>query len=493
MRKLAEQPFLPTWSSLKQWEVPEWYLDAKFGIFIHWVAASVPAFGSEWYGKRMYEPETPIHKHHLETYGPLKDFGFKDFIPQWKAERWNPAEWVELFRASGAKYIVPVAEHHDGFAHYDYSGSEWTSVHMGPKRDIVGELAEAVKSDGTMRFCTSSHRAYNWRFFSYADNFDTTDADRSPIYPPPHGPDEPADEDFLNDWLQRSCELVDKYKPELVWFDWCIGWPEFEPYRREFAAHYYNLGVREGFEPVINYKEEDFAPGTGIWDLERGSLDEIRPDFWQTDTSICRKSWGYTDIHDYKSAKSLVHDLVDIVSKNGCLLLNVGPRPDGTIPEGQADVLREIGKWLKTNGEAVYGTRPWSTFGEGPTRIATGTFQEKLSKGFKPDDIRFTRRGDRLLYATLLGTPADKGVIIRSLGKHMRLLKGAVTQVSLLGSDAPLEWSVAVDGLHVTLPDQLPNDVAQVLRIDVEPPEPPKRTANAGGSDVPADLDAPTS
>ncbi|MEM6551134.1 MAG: alpha-L-fucosidase [Planctomycetota bacterium] len=484
----AAPRFEPTWDSLKQWELPEWYYQAKFGIFIHWGAASVPAFKSEWYPKFMYKRDGDFFKHHAETYGDQGTFGYKDFIPDFKMENWDPDSWAKLFEESGAKFVVPVAEHHDGLAHYDYSGSRWTTLKVGPKRDLIGDLGEAVRKT-EMKFCVSSHRAYNWRFYTYEDGFDTTDPEYQDLYATPHGPDDPADEAFLEDWLKRSTELVDKYQPDLVWFDWCIGWPEFEPYRRKFAAHYYNAADTWGKPVVVNYKEEDFAPGTGVWDIERGQLDEIRADYWQTDTSISRNGWAYNTDPDNKSATSLIHDLMDIVSKNGCLLLNIGPKPDGTITDEQAQVLRDIGKWLGVNGEAVYSTEPWRVFGEGPTRVKAGTFQEKANAGFTPEDVRYTRNGDTL-YATLLGIPEGGEITLRSLGSHLRLLLGTIDGATLLGHDQPLKWEHRPEACVVELPEGVSAEHALVLKIETTPPERPKRTADAAGSDTATDIDS---
>lgn len=484
--KDPRKPFEPTWPSLQNHQVPKWYLDAKFGIFIHWGVASVPAFQSEWYPKWMYVKDKQPYQHHLDTYGPHKQFGYKDFIPRFTMDRFDPQAWAQLFKDAGAKYVVPVAEHHDGFAMYDYNGSEWTSLKMGPKRDLIGELAEAVRHHDDLHFCVSSHRAYNWRFFSYDDAFDTVDPENIGLYGRPHGPDEPADEAFLENWLERTCELVDKYQPELVWFDWCIGWPEFEPYRRKFAAHYYNRAVQWGQDVTINYKEQDFAPGAGVWDLERGQLDELRGDYWQTDTAVCRKSWCYIDEPDYKPARSLIHDLVDIVSKNGCMLLNIGPRPDGTIPDQQQQILLDIGAWLKVHGEAIYHTRPWKVFGEGPTRIKTGTFQEKVGHDFTAKDIRFTQNGD-VVYATVLGVPDDGKVLIRSMASGLRLIPGSLDTVRLLGHDDAVDWTQAEDGLHVQLPKTPPSEVAVVLKVNTKPLEAPLTTAQAAGDDTPED------
>ncbi|BAM03794.1 alpha-L-fucosidase [Phycisphaera mikurensis] len=472
--------FEATWASLGQFEIPDWYRDAKLGIFIHWGVASVPAYKSEWYPKWMYQRDSEFFAYHAETHGPQGTFGFKDFIPGFTMSAWDPAAWAELFEASGARYVVPVAEHHDGIAHYDYSKSRWTTLKVGPRRDLIRELGDAVRGRG-LKYGVSSHRAYNWRFYTYEDGFDTTDPAFSDLYARPHAPDEAADEPFLRDWLARTEELVDKYRPDLVWFDWCIGWPEFEPYRRAFAAHYYNAADRWGKEVVVNYKEEDFAPGTGVFDIERGQLDEIRADFWQTDTSISRNGWAYNEDPGNKSATSLLHDLMDVISKNGCLLLNIGPRPDGTITQEQEDVLRTMGAWLRQNGEAVYGTRPWKVFGEGPTRVKAGTFQEKENAGFTPEDLRFTASGDTL-YATTLGVPSGDRLLVRSLGSTLKLLLGDVLSVEMLGHDGPLAWERGADGLAVTLPplDHARHGIA--LRIRTRPPEAPKRTADAAGS-----------
>lgn len=472
--------FAATWESLQQFEIPRWYLDAKFGIFIHWGVASVPAYKTEWYPKWMYKRGHDVFEHHVRAYGPQKNFGYKDFIPRFRMQNWDPDAWASLFEESGAKYVVPVAEHHDGVALYDYSKSRWTSLQVGPKRDLIAELGGAVRRCG-LKFGVSSHRAYNWRFFTYENDFDTIDPAYADLYARPHDLDEPADKAFLDDWFDRSAELIDKYQPDLVWFDWCIGWPEFEPYRRKFAAHYYNAADLWEKEVVINYKEEDFAPGAGVWDIERGQLDEIRREYWQTDTSISRNGWAYNSNPDNKSATSLIHDMLDIVSKNGCLLLNIGPRPDGTITEEQRQVLRDIGCWLGINGEAVYGTRPWRVFGEGPTRVKAGTFQEKANAGFSPDDLRFTQKDD-LLYATALGVPRGDEMLIRSLGSDMRLLLGDVRTVELLGHDDKIGWRRERHALRIKLPANLHAEHAVTFRITTCPPERPKRTSDAAGS-----------
>ncbi|MGC9349348.1 MAG: alpha-L-fucosidase, partial [Anaerolineae bacterium] len=463
---IAGGPFAATWASLRGYEVPRWYLDGKFGIFIHWGVYAVPAFGNEWYPRNMYQRDHPEYKHHLETYGPHTDFGYKDFIPAFTAEKFSPTAWAELFADAGARFVVPVAEHHDGFAMYDCGFSDWTAVKMGPKRDIIGELAAAVREKG-MVFGLSSHRAEHYWYFDGGNTFpsDVQDPQYADFYGPaaPHPEDHhdfsaaPPTPEFLDDWLARTCELVDKYHPQLVWFDWWIGNLAFEPYLKRFAAYYYNQGATWDKGVAINYKYEAYPEGTAVLDVERGQLSEIRPEFWQTDTSVSRNSWGYIRDHNYKSVTDIVHDLIDMVSKNGALLLNIGPRPDGTIPEPEVEMLREIGRWLGINGEAIYGTRPWRTFGEGPTEVPSGAFTDTKREAFTGQDIRFTKKDDAL-YATVLAWPG-KRLTVKSLAGE------EITGVELLGHTGTLSWSVDGEGLHVLMPPERPCDHAFVLRI----------------------------
>jgi alpha-L-fucosidase len=471
---VARGPFEPSWPSLERVRVPEWYLDAKFGIFIHWGVYSVPAFGSEWYPREMYKKDTAEFKHHVAAYGPQSKFGYKDFIPRFTADKFDAGRWAELFRKAGARYVVPVAEHHDGFPMYDCRFTEWSAARMGPKRDIVGELAAAVRKEG-LHFGVSSHRAEHWWFFDQGMLFDSDvkDPGNLGLYGPARSRElaekriEPPDNAFLDDWLARTSELVEKYRPELVWFDWWIEQTAFEPYLRRFAAFYYNRGAEWGSGAVINYKNESFPPRAAVLDLERGQLADIRPLFWQTDTAISKNSWGYVEPQDYKTADSIIDDLVDIVSKNGCLLLNIGPRPDGTIPAEEERILLEIGRWLDINGEAVYGTRPWRMFGEGPTRVSEGMFTDTKRAAFTGEDIRFTAKNG-VLYATALAWPENGTLVVRSLAKG----KAIVGRVSLMGRDGKLGWKQTAGGLEVDLPDEKPGEHAFVLKITDSAPSP---------------------
>jgi alpha-L-fucosidase len=463
---IAEGPFQPTWQSLSQYQIPRWYQDAKFGIFIHWGVYSVPAFGSEWYPRNMYQQGTKEFQHHITTYGAHAQFGYKDFIPQFTAEHYDPDQWAALFRQAGARFVMPVAEHHDGFPLYDCSFTEWSATRMGPKRDLIGELAEAVRKQWLI-FAVSSHRAENWWFYDGGAlfNSDVRDPRYAGLYGPAQQRDSQPNDAFLQDWLARSCELVDKYQPQIVWFDWWIEQPSFVPYLQRFAAHYYNRAAEWGIEVAINYKHQAFPERAAVYDIERGQLTDIRYPFWQADTAVAKNSWGFTEGQDYKTATALVGDLIDIVSKNGALLLNIGPRPDGTIPDDDAQRLLDIGSWLGTNGEAVYDSRPWKVYGEGPTQVIGGTFNDTKREAFCERDIRFTTRGETL-YATLLGWPTNKGeTLIQSLGTDLRLYSGDIERVEMLGHNEPLKWSRTSRGLKVKLPDQQPCKHAWVLKV----------------------------
>ncbi len=469
-------PFRPDWDSLQRYEVPEWYKDAKFGIFIHWGVYSVPAFGNEWYPRNMYIEGSAEYKHHLATYGPDDKFGYKDFIPMFKAEHFDAAAWAQLFKKAGAKYVVPVAEHHDGFAMYDSDLSDWTVAKMGPHRDTTGELAKAVRAEG-MHFGVSSHRVEHNFFFGVGRDIrsDVNDPQYAAFYGPAHAwlmnPwGLPLNDDFTyvssawaDDWLARGAELVEKYHPDIVYFDWWIGQPSIRPNLTKFAAFYYNSSLKYGGHAgVIDYKDYAMQEHSGVLDLERGQLGDIRPLYWQTDTSVSNKSWGYIKDDTFKSPEFIVHQLIDIVSKNGNLLLNIGPRSDGTIPEDVQQVLLEVGAWLNVNGEAIYGTRPWRVYGEGPTKVVPGLFHDTDTANYKPEDFRFTTKGD-VLYAIGLAWPSRGEAVIHSLAAAVG--GGRVQSVTLVDGDAKLQFDQRADGLHVNLPVQRGAKYAYALRL----------------------------
>jgi len=471
----SQGPFRSDWASLQKYRSPAWYDDAKFGIFIHWGVYSVPAFGSEWYSRNMYQQGTKEFAHQVATYGPQSTFGYKDFVPMFKAEHFDARAWAQLFHDAGARYVVPVAEHHDGFAMYDSALSDWTAVKKGPRRDVIGELERAVRGQG-MRFGVSSHRAEHDWFFDGGRAFDSdvNDPRNAELYGPAVAHLSKVDENladdwtyvsqaWLDDWLARTAELTDKYHPDLIYFDWWIGHPTFRNTLPTLLTYYYNEGAkRDGV--VVNYKLGDLPEGAGTLDIERGQLRGIHATHWQTDTSISNDSWGYIEHDTYKSPTFIIHLLVDVVSKNGNLMLNVGPRADGTIPEGAQDTLRSMGRWLKINGEAIYGSKPWRTFGEGPTEVASGTFQDTKTKPYTAEDFRFTT-GNGKLYVIELGWPAKAEAVIHSIKPEDK-----VERVESVADHRSVPFSQDAGGLHLHLPSHPVGSDAYVYRITFTTP-----------------------
>ena len=408
----------PDWQSLCDCKTPEWFRRAKFGIFIHWGVFTVPEAFYEWYPRHMYRLGSPEHEHFKKTYGDFSQKGYKDLIPLFTAEKFDAEEWMKLFFEAGAKYVVPVAEHHDGFQMYQSELSRWNVANMGPKRDTLGELRRAADKYG-ITFCASSHRAEHYWFMNGGREYDCDVND--PAYDDFYGPavltlelkawvpddlysvtiHSPRMKEHCENWLARTCELVDKYRPKMIYFDWWINNMAFRPYLKKFAAYYYNRAEEWGEEVTINYKHNAFVPDAATFDVERGQLKEISARPWQTDTAVANNSWSYTANNEFKDAKEIVCDLVDIVSKNGCLLLNVGPRASGEICEEEKKVLKTIGVWLKVNGEGIYDTVCWKVYGEGPTQIPEGQFCDTAREPFTPRDIRYTYRSGKL-YAFIM-------------------------------------------------------------------------------------------
>lgn len=474
----ANGSYQDTWESLSQFRMPEWFEDAKFGIFIHWGLYSVPAFNNEWYSRNMYVKGSPEYEHHIETYGPHTQFGYKEFIPMFTAEQFNSDQWAELFKDAGAKYVCPVAEHHDGFQMYKSDFSHYNAYEMGPKRDIIEELKLAIEKNN-MTFCTSSHRAEHWWFMGNGREFDSDIKDPMKpgdfYWPSMKDPEDQhslytqpvATEEYMDDWLVRTAEIIDRFHPHVLYFDWWIQQISWKSHLRRLAAYYYNKGIEWGYPTAICYKHDAMMFGTGVVDIERGKFKEAKPYHWQTDTAVAHNSWCYTTSLDYKSSYEIICYLADVVAKNGNLLLNIGPKADGTIPKQDEDILRDVGKWLKINGEAIYGSHLWRFAEEGPTTESDGQFNDAGQSVYSSEDFRFTVNHGNL-YAICLKYPEDGAVAIKSLrdtpNPYQPYFHGQVDEVSILGFEEKISFVKDKESLRFTT-QTVKSDFPVVIKI----------------------------
>lgn len=467
------------WESLSAHDTPKWFKDAKFGIFIHYGIYSVPGYGNEWYSRNMYNRESREFKHHVETYGPQSEFGYKDFIPMFKGEKFDAHRWIETFKKAGAKYVVPVMEHHDGFAMYDTEFNEWNAANMGPKRNIGGELKAECEKQG-LTFCGSSHRAEHYFFMNLGREFDSdvNDDKYRDFYGPAvlcpewqneqftastENPDSKgASKEWLEDWIVRTAELIDRYQPAMLYFDWWIQNKSFKPYLKKLAAYYYNRAAEWGKEVTICYKHHAFPPDVATFDMERGALSEISPRYWQTDTAIGNRSWGYIKDNEYKSSYKLVCDLIDAVSKNGNFLLNLGPKPDGSFTEEDERALSEMGQWLSVNGEGIYETSFWSQYKEGDSVIASGTFADSGEVQYTAADYRFTYKGG-YVYAYWMRPEVSDAKIKAFRTEPMRGL--LVDKVTLLSTGEELSFERNDEEMIIKASESFKSDMPVCFKI----------------------------
>jgi alpha-L-fucosidase len=478
----AAAPFHADWDSLRGYDCPDWFRDAKFGLYAHWgvFSAAQGTRNTDWYGRNMYAKGHPNRVEHEARHGPVATFGYKDLVPRFTGEKFNADEWADLFVAAGARFAGPMGEHADGFSLWASAVNPWNAAAMGPRRDIVGEMEQAIRRRG-LKFLVSLHHQWHWGWFPTWDR-DTDASD--PRYASLYGPAVPAtargvktprpagDAAMTVDplpppawqqtWLAKVKEVVDGYSPDLLWFDNRMQILS-EAIRQDMAAYFYNHARARGQEPVLTFKRPDLPLGTGTVDLERARMPDIYPEPWLTDTSVSRSSWAWAKDLELYPTDRLVDDLVDIVSKNGCLLLNLAPAPDGTIPADQQERLRGIGAWLRINGEAIYGSRPWLVFGEGPTQTPVGHLADVHFDGFTSGDIRFTtNRG--FLYAIALGWPAEGNTLTIATLATTRAAD-EITEVSLLGHSGKLAWTRTAAGLQIELPAARPCDHAFTFKI----------------------------
>lgn len=482
----AEPRFQESWESLgKHDEKPDWFQDAKLGIYAHWGPVSTANIdmkrGVGWYGINLYMDEVydwhtgekrlkdgkpvvgDVYQHHFNAHGDPAKVGYKDIIPNFKPTAFDSEEWAELFAQSGAKFAGPVAMHHDNFAMWDSDVTRW-NVKDFTGIDVTGELKKSIEKRD-MKFLTSFHHAFTWVYYANAYKFDATAA-TSDLYTDRHSiTDFKPTKRFHDEWYAKLKEVVDKYEPEIVWFDWWVEELD-EEYRKKFLAYYFNKGKEWGKEVVVSYKNTSFPANTGVHDYERGRPNKIKDDFWMTDTSP--GAWFYRHNAKFVSPNEIVDILIDIVSKNGLMLLNVPPNPDGSIPQEMKSMLLKMGAWLKVNGEGIYGTRPWKSFGEGPTRIRGGGHKvEKQKIVYQQQDIRFTKKGDKTLYMYVMDTPTQD-IHVKTLGSDLTLLDGKIANIELLGSNETVQWEITPQALIIKLPNTIPTDFATGFKIDLQ-------------------------
>ncbi|MDX2301976.1 MAG: alpha-L-fucosidase [Microscillaceae bacterium] len=482
----TEAKFKETWESLATNERdPEWFKDAKFGIYFHWGVYSVPAFDNEWYPRWMYVPGRSewggkVFDHHQKTFGPLSDFNYHDFIPMFTAEHFDAKEWADLFRKSGARFAGPVAQHHDGFALWGSKVNPWNAKDMGPKRDILGELFAELKKNDLKTIATFHHARLLQRYAQdtakWAKN--TPDPGWDSHYP--YHPDyitsttDPKlrklygnipTEEFHDYWLNQIKEVVDGYAPDIIWFDsWLDKIPE--NYRQKMVAHHFNTASSRGQKPIVAYKQEDLPANVGMLDMEQGGKTELSEDYWLTDITISYGSWCYTQGQKYKSPALVIRNMIDVWSKRGVVLLNISPKADGTIVDEQRNVLISIGQWIEKHKEAIYETRAYSTYGYGKAEFVKGQFGgQSATIDYNQNDFRFTISKDKKhLYVFSLGLPAaNSNIEIRTA------IQSKIKRVSMVGSGLELKWSVNNQKLTLITPKASDMDeLATVFKIDFE-------------------------
>ena len=500
-------PFSPTWESLGSYQTPDWFRDAKFGMWAHWGPQCQPEAG-DWYAREMYMEGHWKYKYHLEKYGHPSEFGFKDVINTWKAEKWNPEALVALYKKAGAKYFMALANHHDNLDLYKSKYQKnWNATKLGPKKDIVGGWAAAAKKH-QLPFAVSVHAAHTWSWMETAQRADTKGPfkgipydgkltkkdgkgkwweglDPQELYAQDHPMSEnsldnsmihsqwnwgngvtPPTQAYVDKFFNRTIDLINRYHPDMVYFDDSQFplWP-ISNVGLKIAAHLYNKSIKEKgkLTAVITGKILDETQRKAmVWDIERGQSNEIEPLPWQTDT--CLGDWHYDrglyERKGYKTAKTVIHTLVDVVSKNGNLMLSVPLRGDGSIDDLAQSIVEEIGVWMGANGESVYGTRPWKLFGEGPAqqkapKLTAQGFNEGKGAPFSVEDIRFTVK-DNILYATVLAWPENGSVLIKSLAEDTTNYAEKINSVQLLATGEHLKFERMAHGLMVYFPETKP-------------------------------------
>ncbi len=485
---LSAQKYLPNWESLSAYnEIPEWFKDVKFGIYLHWGVYSVPEYATEWYPRYMYFKWHDVANFHEKTFGK-KDY--HELVPLFTAEKFNAAEWASLFKKAGARFAGLVTEHHDGFSMWDSECTPWNAADMGPKKDIVGLLEKSIKGEG-MKFITTFHHARNFQRYSdpkvmneeLTKDYNGHERHRFyqshfPYYPntAPASNDKklqlmygnmPAKKWYEEVWFAKLKEVIDKYDPDIIYFD---SWLDLIPeeYRQKFCAYYLNKADQRKREVVILRKQNDLPLSVSVENLENSRKDELHPVTWQTEQTISYDSWSYTKDFKIKTARHLIHEMIDIISKNGIFLLNISPKANGIIPDDQRKVLLEIGDWMEKYGEAIYCTRPWYTFGEGPTKQPKGNikFRAEFDKlKYTPQDYRFTTKGNSVYIFTLGEPQPGTAIKVDAFAKSKMPGKKHIKKVSMLGTSAKVNWKHTAEGLQLSVPNGK-YDISAIYKVE---------------------------
>lgn len=487
----SQQVYEPTWESTDQHNAaPEWFRDAKFGVYWHWGAFTTPQFGSEWYGRNAYRSDSSERAEHTRRYGPPEDWGYENFIvgaedlqghhiqfkPVLASEGgdFDPAAWIRIVKASGAKFAGPVAEHHDGYSMWDSKVNEWNSVKLGPQLDLLKIFATLVR-ENDMKLVLAMHQAFNTNGF-----FGAAPKQASRSLQKLFGQLPKNESDQL--WFDKHREVIDHVQPDMIWNDFSLhspGWCQGEDYpcsiderqRLKYLAYYFNRGVEWNKEVLTTYKHFDsgFRDTSAVADWERGGPAELTRPYWLTDDAISASSWSYTEGIKYYNSTQMIHSLLDRVSKNGNMLLNISPTAAGVLPKDQENVLLDIGTYLGRYGESIYNTRAWDIYGEGPNKAGGGSFTEPMLGN--SSDLRFTRnKSGNILYTTVLGWPSTENIVINSLGTKALVELSTIDRILLLGDEAGsyiniTAWVQNEDGLEINLPTQPAESPAYVLKL----------------------------
>lgn len=472
--------YQPDWESLSAHnQAPEWFADAKMGMYFTWGVHTVPAYNSEWYPYFMYRNDgNEVAKYHRETYGDPAKFNYHDFVPSFTASQFDAEDWAKLFKDAGAKFAGPCAEHHDGFALWNSKVNPWNAANRGPKKDLTGELEKAIKGQG-LKFITTFHHARNLQryaadstkwggynsHFTYNPKYATssTDPDTAKLY------GNIPEAEFNQYWFDQLKEVIDQYSPDIIWFDsWLNLIPE--KYRQDFAAYYLNEAKKKNQEVVIGYKQNDFPKSLGVLDIEQGGKKDLSESVWLTDVTLSTESWSYIKGQKYKSADLVVRNMIDVWSKNGVVLLNCSPTADGVIPQEQRDVLYQIGAWMKKHEEAVYETRPFDFYGFGEAKADDGHFGgQSATVEYSATDGRFLKSKDgKYLYLFMLGKPKVGAEIeIRGLAQHDFYPAQGIKKITVMGSGAEVQWHFAMRNFILTVPNTEMDEIATVFKMEL--------------------------